>query len=287
MWWVKPSPPPAPPQPSAEDAAPAGATPKKIAATHSTAADALAAALSAGLSTPDKKLRIQGGPIDPGQQVVTVDSPSKALEPLVVSGIANLKSDISRRHGHAIAVDSNYICYGLKAGQVGHAPIGFATLGGWRPWGPFMGRGSVLPSLPLPARKVLPCTAQSQPPPPHEQVRARSSRRAPALDRKAATRYRKLGADGVPHAPASCAGLPACGTHALRRPPPDPRAQPPHRLQGAAQGARRAPRGPALLAPLCGARAPRLRGHKRPGAARRGSNQQPKGLEQLHPSPGC
>ncbi len=37
---------------------------------------------------------------------------------LQVSKIANVKSEISRRHGHAIAVDANYICYGLKGGQI-------------------------------------------------------------------------------------------------------------------------------------------------------------------------
>lgn len=35
-----------------------------------------------------------------------------------MSKIANVKSEISRRHGHAIAVDANYICYGLKGGQI-------------------------------------------------------------------------------------------------------------------------------------------------------------------------
>ncbi|KAG2485222.1 hypothetical protein HYH03_016008 [Edaphochlamys debaryana] len=96
--------------------APAGS---RIAAPHSQAAAALAAALSSG-SVPDKKRpQPHGLALSPLQDTVQVDRHTPEDTPaLVVSKIANVKSEISKRHGHAIAVDASYIVYGLKAGQI-------------------------------------------------------------------------------------------------------------------------------------------------------------------------
>ena len=54
----------------------------------------------------------------PGPHLTTLHPTSSHLNIQQVSKIANVKSEISRRHGHAIAVDANYICYGLKGGQI-------------------------------------------------------------------------------------------------------------------------------------------------------------------------
>ncbi|GLC45526.1 hypothetical protein PLESTM_001745900 [Pleodorina starrii] len=98
----------------------AAAVPGRLATPHSQAAAALAAALAAGGGVTEKKHpQPHGTPISPLQEVVEVDRMRpESTSALVVSKIANYPSEICRRHGHAIAVDANYICYGLKGGQV-------------------------------------------------------------------------------------------------------------------------------------------------------------------------
>ncbi|GLI61433.1 hypothetical protein VaNZ11_003793 [Volvox africanus] len=104
----------------AANAAAVSVTPGRITAPHSQAAAALAAALSAGGGVPDKKqLQPHGYAITQLQDIVEVDRTGpESASTLVVSKIANYPSEICRRHGHSIAVDTNYICYGLKGGQI-------------------------------------------------------------------------------------------------------------------------------------------------------------------------
>ncbi|GIL54283.1 hypothetical protein Vafri_9855, partial [Volvox africanus] len=104
----------------AANAAAVSVTPGRITAPHSQAAAALAAALSAGGGVPEKKQpQPHGYTITQLQDVVEVDrTRPESASTLVVSKIANYPSEICRRHGHSIAVDTNYICYGLKGGQI-------------------------------------------------------------------------------------------------------------------------------------------------------------------------
>ncbi|GIL74044.1 hypothetical protein Vretimale_5000 [Volvox reticuliferus] len=104
----------------AANAAAVSVPPSRITAPHSQAAAALAAALSSGGGVPEKKQpQPHGYAITPLQDVVEVDRiRPESASTLVVSKIANYPSEICRRHGHSIAVDTNYICYGLKSGQI-------------------------------------------------------------------------------------------------------------------------------------------------------------------------
>ncbi|EFJ49828.1 hypothetical protein VOLCADRAFT_117149, partial [Volvox carteri f. nagariensis] len=89
------------------------------AAPHSQAAAALAAALSSGGLPEKKHPQPHGTPISPLHEVVEVDRiKPESASALVVSKIANYPSEICRRHGNSVAVDANYICYGLKGGQI-------------------------------------------------------------------------------------------------------------------------------------------------------------------------
>ncbi|KXZ44662.1 hypothetical protein GPECTOR_64g81 [Gonium pectorale] len=91
----------------------------RLAAPQSHAAAALAAALSAGGVPERKHPQPQGAYIAPDADMVTVDAqPPASMPNLMVSGIANVKSEIARRHGRAIAADANLIVYALRGGQL-------------------------------------------------------------------------------------------------------------------------------------------------------------------------